>query len=341
MSAQSPTADRMLEIVVPAARADELRELLDSDGVAASWLLTENEDLAVWKAAVTSRGVERVLDRLEEAFTDEPRFRAILYALEATLPRYVVRREAGEKAPQRVSRAELYEDVAGSAALNRMYLIQVALATVVAAVGLARDNTAVVIGAMVIAPLLGPNIALAMGTTLGDTVLIRRASKTAAVGVGLALGLSLLLGVVAPVDVGAREITTRTDVGSMDIVLALASGAAGALAFTGGVSTALVGVMVAIALLPPTVATGLLLGKGELERGAGAALLLGINVVCVNLSAVVAFLLQGIRPARWWEEARSKRATRRALAIWIGSLLLLGGLMALRLWMRQEAGGGV
>ncbi len=337
MSAESPTADRMLEMVVPAGRSDELRELLESDVVAASWMLTENDEIAVWKAAVSSQGVECVMDRLEDAFSGDDQFKVILYALEATLPRWEMPEgESGERQPQRVSRAELYEDVAGSASLTRMYLGQVVLATVVAAVGMGRDSVAVVIGAMVIAPLLGPNIALAMGTTLGDSKLIWRSVKTAAAGVGLAMGISLLIGLVAPINVESGEIMSRADVGSMDIVLALASGVAGSLAFTTGVSSALVGVMVAIALLPPTVATGVLLGSGRIEAGVGALLLLSINVVCVNLAAVVTFLAQGIRPARWWEAEKSKKATRKALAFWVGSLVLLGGLMVLYVLLSES-----
>ncbi len=330
MGANSPTADRMLEVVVPAARESELEELLSGEGVAAAWALTRNETIAVWKAAVTSQGVERVLDRLEDAFGGEEQFRAILYALEATLPRMELEEaeeEAKKPTPQRVSRAELYEDIAGSASVTWMYVAQVVLATVVAAVGMGRDNTAVVIGAMVIAPLLGPNIALALGTTLGDTALMKRAAVASAAGVGIALGIALVVGLLAPFHVGADEIAGRSEVGASDIVLALASGAAGSLAFTTGISAALVGVMVAIALLPPTVAVGVLLGAGEVEGAVGAALLLGVNVVCVNLAAVVTFLAQGIRPARWWEAERSKRATRRAIMIWTGALLVLGGLM--------------
>ncbi len=337
MGANGPTADRMLEVVVPAGRESELEALLSGDGVAAAWALTSNEQVAVWKAAVTSQGVERVMDDLEEEFGGEEQFRAILYALEATLPRYEVE-ENGEKKPQRVSRAELYEDIAGSAALTRMYLGQVVLATVVAAVGMGRDNVAVVIGAMVIAPLLGPNIALALGTTLGDTGLIKRAVRASAAGVGLALAVSLLIGLVAPIDIESGQILSRSDVGAMDIVLALASGVAGALAFTTGISAALVGVMVAIALLPPTVATGVLFGSGDIRAGAGAALLLAINVVCVNLAAVVTFLVQGIRPARWWEAERSKRATRRAIVIWSVSLLVLGGLMVVYVLFVKPSG---
>ncbi|MEZ6242996.1 MAG: TIGR00341 family protein [Phycisphaerales bacterium] len=339
MSATSPTADRMLEVVVGADRESELESLLSGEGVAAAWALTRNEQIAVWKAAVTSQGVEAVLDRLDEAFGGDERFRAILYALEATLPRMELKEEEGEeRPPQRVSRAELYEDIAGSAALTRMYLGQVVLATVVAAVGMGRDNVAVVIGAMVIAPLLGPNIALALGTTLGDTGLIRRAAKASAAGVGLALAISLVIGLAAPIDLEAGQIVSRSDVGSMDIVLALASGVAGSLAFTTGVSTALVGVMVAIALLPPTVATGVLLGAGELRAGAGALLLLGINVVCVNLAAVMTFLVQGIRPARWWEAERSRRATRRAIVLWVGALAVLAGLMVVYVVLVEQGG---
>ena len=327
MSAQSPTADRMLEIVVPAARADELRELLDSDGVAASWLLTENEDLAVWKAAVTSRGVERVLDRLEEAFTDEPRFRAILYALEATLPRYVVRREAGEKAPQRVSRAELYEDVAGSAALNRMYLIQVALATVVAAVGLARDNTAVVIGAMVIAPLLGPILGFSMGAALGDFGLLKRSSMTLAGGIGLSLLVAWLLSFILPINLESRELMSRAEVRLDGVALAMAAGGAAALSLTRGQASALVGVMVAAALLPPGAALGLFAGAGEWQFALRAALLLALNIACLVLAALIVFRLRQIKPRTWIEQKNANRA------MWINAtlsaffLLLAAGLI--------------
>ena len=82
-----------------------------------------------------------------------------------------------KKQKERISRAELYEAVKDMARLTRVYLGMVILSTVVAAVGLLNDNVAVIIGAMVIAPLLGPIIAQAMGTTLGDFDLARLASE--------------------------------------------------------------------------------------------------------------------------------------------------------------------
>ena len=79
---------------------------------------------------------------------------------------------------------------------------------------------------MVIAPLLGPNIALALAAALGDTGLMLKSLKTSLVGLVLALGLSFLIGALWPLNVHSRELLARTEVGLDSIVLALASGAA-------------------------------------------------------------------------------------------------------------------
>jgi uncharacterized hydrophobic protein (TIGR00341 family) len=197
----------------------------------------------------------------------------------------------------------------------------VVLSSLVAAIGVLRDNVAIIIGAMVIAPLLGPNVALSLATTLGDEKLARMALRTAVVGTLIALALSVCLGVVVPFDTTIHEVTSRTEVGIGDIVLALASGTAGALAFTAGLSTALIGVMVAVALLPPVVVFGLLIGAGETAMAMGALLLTMTNIICVNLSGVATFLVQGVRPLSWWDMASAKKATQKAIVIW-GLLLV-------------------
>ena len=139
-----------------------------------------------------------------------------------------------------------------------------------------------------------------------------------------ALVIAVLAGVLLPVDPTVSEIAGRTDVSLGDIVLALAAGAAGTLAFTQGLSAAVIGVMVAVALLPPIVAAGLLVGAGEMALSYGAFLLAAVNVTCVNLAGVVTFLAQRVRPRTWWEAERATRAAKVAVASWIGMLLLLG-----------------
>jgi uncharacterized hydrophobic protein (TIGR00271 family) len=109
---------------------------------------------------------------------------------------------------------------------------------------LARDNTAAVIGAMVVAPLLGPNMALALGIVLGDGSLVRRAVSTNFLGLAIALVSAALLGLALGADPSTPELASRTRVGIWDLALALAAGCAGALAYTTGIPTYLTGVMV-------------------------------------------------------------------------------------------------
>ena len=207
-----------------------------------------------------------------------------------------------------------------------------ALSTIVATIGLHRNNVTIIIGAMVIAPLLGPNMALALGTTLGDLSLLKRAIRTSLAGIAMAVVLSIIIGALTNVDPAVSEIASRTQVGLGDIVVALASGCAGALAFTTGVSAALIGVMVAVALLPPLVTFGLLLGTGHSSFATGALSLFLMNLICVNLASIITFMMQGIHPTTWWEKGAAIKATRIAICLWT---FLLAALVALILLLRK------
>lgn len=203
------------------------------------------------------------------------------------------------------------------------------LSTIVAVVGFYHNSVTIIIGAMVIAPLIGPSMALSLATTLGDLSLLWRALLAALAGVGTATVLSAIIGAIMHVDPTLTEIATRTRVGFGDIIVALAAGCAGAVAFTTGVSAALIGVMVAVALLPPLVAFGMLLGSGQLALSLGALSLFLMNMICINLAGVTTFLVQGILPVTWWEKGRAKKATFTAIGLWVILLAALVGLILL------------
>lgn len=205
------------------------------------------------------------------------------------------------------------------------------LSAVVAVVGLVRGDVAVVIGAMVIAPLLGPNVAMALATTLGDTDLLRRALATNLAGIAAAFVLAVVAGVLFPVGPDLPAIASRTSTGFGDVLLALAAGMAGTLAFTRGRSGAVIGVMVAVALVPPVVVCGMLLGQGEAHLAFRAFLLVAANVICINLAGVVTFLAQGVRPRSWWEAEKARKSVRKAIAIWT---VLLAVLLAILWWSK-------
>lgn len=325
---------RLLEVIVPRDALDELATELSEDGVLGVWSSHVGKNEGLTRVLVSAEGTEALTDQLVSRFSGAPDFRMMLFMVEATLPAIEEEPSAAEeppaykrKGPLRISREELHHDLSDATTISAVYLTTVALSTLVAAVGLLTSSVAVVIGAMVIAPLLGPNVALSPASTLGDVLLAKRALKADIAGVLTALILSVAVGALLPVDPTVSEIAMRTDVGPGDLVLALAAGAAGTLTFTQGLSAAVIGVMVAVALLPPLVAAGLLLGSGHLALAYGAFLLVAVNVACVNLAGVVTFLAQRVQPRTWWESERAAKGARIAVAPWIGMLLILVLLM--------------
>jgi len=142
-------------------------------------------------------------------------------------------------------------------------------------------------------------------------------------GILLAVSLSAGLGVLWPTGLASHELLTRTEAGPESVALALASGAAAALSLTIGLPNVLVGVMVAVALLPPAATLGLMLGHGDVGLASGAGLLLAANVVCVNLASKLVFLIKGIRPRTWLEKERAKRAMVVYVVGWLVTLAIL------------------
>jgi uncharacterized hydrophobic protein (TIGR00341 family) len=336
---------RLIEMVLQETDSVGVRELLNECKVLEHRQIRLADGEVLVRILLDAEQTETVLDLLEKHYTGEEGNRVVLLPVEATLPRAQAEPEPEpeaaatseppppeEKPPDRIGREELYEDIKNGARLSRVYISMVALSTLVAAIGLNHNSVAVIIGAMVIAPLLGPNVALSLGITLGDLSLLRQGLQTALAGIAAALTLSVIIGVLLEVDPTLSEMASRTRVGLGDIVVALASGSAGALAFTTGVSATLIGVMVAVALLPPLVTSGLLLGGGHPALAIGAFLLFLVNLICVNLAGVSTFLLQGIKPTSWWEKGRAVKATRIAIAL---SVVLLAVLVGLILLMRK------
>jgi uncharacterized hydrophobic protein (TIGR00341 family) len=331
---------RFVEIFLPQDRSKEAHKVLSAAPVSllGAWESMVSEKQALVRVLVSTEQTEVLLDMLDRHFSRVEGYRIILLPVEATLPRPQPNEEAETEeagrspTPQRigrVSREELYAKISEGAAPTTVFVVMLIFAATVAAGGLLHTNMAVIIGAMVMAPLLGPNVALSLATTLGDASLIRRSIQTNVVGLTLALLFAAALGFVFPVDPKMPEIALRTQVSLTDVILALVSGSAGALSFTTAAPSALVGVMVAVALLPPAVAAGLLLGAAHWESALRAMELLATNVVCVNLAGVATFLAQGVRPNTWWEAERARNATRIAMTVWLVLLAVVVAMIVL------------
>jgi uncharacterized hydrophobic protein (TIGR00341 family) len=173
--------------------------------------------------------------------------------IEATAPKRPEPEDDKKARRQQATREELYTDIDSGARLDRDFLIMVVLSTIVAAIGLNSDGIAAMIGAMVIAPLLGPILGFSIGAALGDFALLRRGGMTLAIGIATALASALVISFFLPLNLQSEELMSRAEVriDRLALALAMAAGGAAALSLTRGQGSALVGVMVASALLPP------------------------------------------------------------------------------------------
>lgn len=323
---------RIIEAHVAPDLCDEAQAVLGEFG-GEHWTQEGGRFGAIVSAILGAERTGEALDRLHEKLADRGGLLVLVQPLDGVLPRPLASpaKEArvGARSAAAVSREEVYANIADTARLNGAYLALVILASVVAGIGLSRDNTAAVIGAMVVAPLLGPNMALALGMVLGDGPLVRRALIATGVGLLLCIVSSAVLGLALEVDPSTPELASRTQVVIWDLVLALAAGCAGALSYTTGAPTYLTGVMVAVALLPPTVASGMLLAQGQLAGAAAALLLAAGNITALTLAAMLTFLWRGMRPRNWWQEEHARHSARLGVAVFVALLVALAVLIAI------------
>lgn len=329
---------RLIKIFLPEGEIERLEEILARHS-RRYWRETVPGSEEKYSCIVQQRYAERLLDELESTFGTIPTFTVYIAQLEAVLPPVEETAETelhgtGVLRPptpierffsrDRISTDELYDDIEDSLHITPSYLLTVIFSSMIAALGMRSGQTAVVIGAMIIAPLLGPTMGIALAATVGSKELGAKAASTLLIGSIFAIFSGVVIGNIFAIDPLIAELKNRTIVQPADIALALACGAAGVLAFSRGASLTLVGVMIAVALVPPLAATGIFLGIGQPIVAGNALFLFAINLVCVNVAGIVMFLVQGLPPKNW-------RMTGGMLGLWVFMLVLFASMMAGRL----------
>ncbi len=209
---------------------------------------------------------------------------------------------------------QMVADISQSAAPNFDFFLLVVLSCSIATLGLLTNSPAVIIGAMLVAPLMSPIIGIGLASILGNARLARNAAEALLRGALLAVLLSALmtwmnarLPFVSLQELPA-EVLARTHPSPIDLGIALAGGLAAAYALTrANISAALPGVAIATALMPPlcTVGIGLALGRWDVAGGAG--LLFLTNAVTIAFAAALIFFLRGFAPPRELENHQTHR----------------------------------
>jgi uncharacterized hydrophobic protein (TIGR00271 family) len=231
------------------------------------------------------------------------------------------------------TRESVRANILANSEFDFAYVVMNGLATVIAVYGLFSNSPAVVIGAMIIAMLLGPISGVALGLVDKDNALLHKALWTLAGGVGVVYLTALVLGMVHSEIPLTREIYARTAPNLMDLMIALGGGAAASFAMISPrLSVAFVGVAIATALVPPLASSALCLARGEFSLAFGAFLLTFTNIVAIQSASSLVMWIAGFR-------GRQQTAPASALKRNLLSVVLLGALaVVLAIQLRRVIG---
>ena len=194
---------------------------------------------------------------------------------------------------------EVYRSMQAAALPTIDFFVLITLAATIAMLGLLQNSAAVIIGAMLVAPLMSPILAMGMALVQGDLRLLATAAESTTKGIVLAIVVGTIFTFISPLDAATSEIMARTSPNLLDLMVALASGAAAGYAISRKeVAAALPGVAIAAALVPPLCVVGYGIGAAQLLLAGGALLLFSTNLVAIIFAAAIVFLLLGFHPTR-------------------------------------------
>ncbi|WP_152039895.1 TIGR00341 family protein [Salinigranum salinum] len=334
---------RLVQVTVPAGKRDAVTSTLDDDGV--DYVLTDEtsgrEYTAIVSFPLPTAAVEPILDDLREAGLERDSFTVVMDAETVISRRFEKLQkeyETNETNGDRISRDELTARARDMAPSLVTFVVMTLISTVVATAGLLVDSPAVVVGSMVIAPLIGPAMATSVGTVVDDEELFDRGVRLQLLGGFLAVAgaavfaFTVRMTGVVPLSAtevfAIGEVRERLSPDVLSLAVALGAGVAGALSLSSGVSSALVGVMIAAALVPPTAVVGIGIAWGQPTAVVGSAVLVLVNFVGINLAALAVLWRQGYRPERWFKLDEARAATLKRIAALAVGLLVLSSFLA-------------
>jgi uncharacterized hydrophobic protein (TIGR00341 family) len=329
---------RIVQVLIPEGKREPVLDVLDDEQIDyAVWDETgRGEFEALVQFPIPPIGVEPVMARLREAGISENTYTIVLS------PETVVSARLGALKKRysglRISREELIARAEDLAPATSTFLAFLILSTVIATAGLLLDSAATIIGAMVVAPLMGPAISASVGTVVDERELASRGVRLQVLGLLLAIAVAAVIGTIMkgtlllPPGLDIREvgqIAERTTPNFLSLFLALGSGLAGGISIMRGSGSTLVGVAIAVALVPPAATSGLGLAWGLYDVAIEAAVLVLVNLLAINVSALILFWLSGFRPAEKKAVSRARTAVISRAAVLAVAIAFLSIVLAL------------
>ncbi|WP_411967317.1 TIGR00341 family protein [Haloferax sp. YSSS75] len=324
---------RLVHVLIPVGRLESVLDELDEEGIdyAVSQEVGRGEYEAQVSFPLPTSAVEPVLTRLRNVGLEEDGYTIVVSAETVVSKRFdVVKKNYSELS---LSRAELVSRAEDMAPPLSTFVVMTIVSAVVATTGLLSNSAAVIIGAMIIAPVMGPAISASVGSVLYEPKLFRRGVGLQVFGVLLAIASGLVFSLLVketllvppgfnPIEV--PQVQERLTPNILSLVLAVGAGVAAVFSLTRGVSSVLVGAMIAVALVPPAATVGIGIAWNAPLAIVEAGTLLLVNILAVNLVALSLLWMSGYRPVSEDDTGFARKRTIQLLGIITFALLALG-----------------
>ena len=332
---------RLIQTLIPEGKRDTVVDILDAEEVdfAITEESSESDYSDILYIPAESDAVEEIVDQLRSVGVERDGYMVVTDVETIISEQFEDRQDEDDDTTEdeRISRDELRTKARNLSRSTTNYLVLTIISAIVATAGLLQDSAAVVVGSMVIAPLIGPAMASCVGTVINDddNALFWEGARSQAVGLSVAVLSATLFAlsyraVLAPELelLLIQQVAERAHPGLLALAIALGAGTAGALSLTSGADEALVGVMIAVALMPPAASVGLGIAYADLRLAFGAGVLVLVNLLSINIAGIVTIWIKRYKPTHWYDAREARRATVGRLAVFGLAVLVLTSFLA-------------
>jgi uncharacterized hydrophobic protein (TIGR00341 family) len=314
---------RLIQTLVPEGKHDVVIEVIEEAEI--DYAMTSETSgqgySDILYIPAESDDVEEILDELRDVGVEREGYMVVTDVETIVSERFEEQNDDEEADEERISREELSTKAHNLSRSTPNYIIFTVVSAVVATAGLLEDSAAIVVGSMVIAPLIGPAMASCVGTVVNDNELFWAGIRSQALGIVVAVlsatlfAFSYRLLLVSELDLLLiQQVVERVHPGLLSLAVALGAGIAGALSLTSGADEALVGVMIAVALIPPAASVGLGIGYADPVVAGGAGILVLVNVLSIHAAGIITIWSKRYRPTHWFDERQARRDTIQRFA---------------------------
>lgn len=321
-----------IEVTVYPNGAETVESILKEFEVPYLKLEGKSDNIELFRYTITAPDdiAHDVIDKLAKAI--DPKHKSTFITnekLEATVSDYLEKLAEKIRKPKKVAQVveELLPLTDPFTKFKKDLLIMIVIASIVALAGLFGNSPAVVIGAMLISPLLGPITAFSFNAAVGRPLKMRQSALSGFILITAVVAAGAIVTSLASIFMDlpiTNEINLRTATSPIDIGISILLGIAGGIAMVSSIPGILVGVAIAAALVPPATVIGIGLGMLDARIFTGAMLLTSSNVIGLLLGSMIVFFVRGVTPRKYYEKEKARRYIVLTILIFTGLSVLLG-----------------